>query len=450
MALMLISSTSAQSSVLYAPPLHQQHSHPGRQLQDSLLQKAESAVQHRFVQLSQQPQGSGPVELGILKVLLALALVLIAVGLSVYLSLGLHKSLAIAAGRCIVQLTALGYILVPIFEYNQWWLVLLYALFMLAVAAAEAISRPAVAFDGMLSQVLAALGSSSALVIMYSMLLVIRPHPVWDAQYLIPTFGMLLGNAISCISIGLSTALEELTVGKDRVELLLALGASRLEATRSLLQHSVATALTPVLNQMAVIGLVSIPGMMTGQILGGSSPAQAARYQMVIMFMITGTASMGTVATVLGAVLTAVDRQHRLRSERLIPRANRQKGVAHWVQAQVIKGFVKANTVVRRVLVRLRLARGTGGGRGGRSSGWMVSSPIARRMFGGTQSRRPSRLSVHDDQDGGQLHDVIIGSDDEMESVLSGPMSDQGDMSHDRESTGLLENRRQASLGSRP
>lgn len=58
---------------------------------------------------------------------------------------------------------------------------------------------------------------------------------------------------------------------------------------------------------------------------------------MVIMFMITGTASMGTVATVLGAVLTAVDRQHRLRSERLIPRANRQKGVAHWVQAQVIK-----------------------------------------------------------------------------------------------------------------
>ena len=67
--------------------------------------------------------------------------------------------------------------------------------------------------QGMLSQVLGALGSSSALVITYSMLLVIRPRPVWDAQYLIPTYGMLLGNAISCISIGLSTALEELTVG---------------------------------------------------------------------------------------------------------------------------------------------------------------------------------------------------------------------------------------------
>ena len=71
--------------------------------------------------------------------------------------------------------------------------------------------------------------------------------------------------------------------GKDRVELLLALGASRLEATRALLQHSVATALTPVLNQMAVIGLVSIPGMMTGQILGGSSPAQVSSPCLVMM-----------------------------------------------------------------------------------------------------------------------------------------------------------------------
>ena len=204
-------------------------------------------------------------------------------------------------------------------------------------------SRPC-PVQGMLTHVLCTLGAASTGVMAYSLLLIIRPAPLWNAQYLIPTYGMVLGNAISAVSLGLSTALEELTTGgwgrllgraqlvqhqgheqtrarpvcgghvyqqphsghrspmacrggppwrvsrvwaplpwrapraragKDRLELMLGLGASRMEAAKPLIQRTLATALQPVLNQMSTIGLVSIPGMMTGQILGGTSPAQA-------------------------------------------------------------------------------------------------------------------------------------------------------------------------------
>ncbi|KAK9814854.1 hypothetical protein WJX73_000242 [Symbiochloris irregularis] len=266
--------------------------------------------------------------------------------------------MAIAAARCMIQLSILGYVLVPIMAH--WWSCLLYAAFMIAVAGAETISRPPYAFNGMLVQTLIALGSSGSLVMVYSMLIIIQPSPLWNGQYLIPTFGMLLGNAISCMSIGLSTTLEELTTGKDRVELLLSLGATRLEATRSLVQHSMTTALTPVLNQMSVIGLVSIPGMMTGQILGGSPPDVAARYQMVL------------------------------------------------------KGVTRTAAAARRLVVRLRLAK-------------------------------ESHSSFGEDLEIDHLRDLMVASDDDRESVLSGGYLEAGDGA--RDGPHLAHDSRRSSVG---
>eukprot|EP00198_Chlamydomonas_reinhardtii_P006473 XP_001695809.1 predicted protein [Chlamydomonas reinhardtii] len=161
----------------------------------------------------------------------------------------------------VVQLSILGYMLVPIFNYDRWWLVLLYGCFMLMIASLEA---------GMLGHTVLAMASSSGCLLGYLELVVLAVRPVWEAQ--------LLGNATSSISVGLATLLEDLSANRAVIEHLLALGANRYEATDA------AVSMTPLLNQMSVMGVVSIPGMMTGQILAGGDPAQAARYQMVIMF----------------------------------------------------------------------------------------------------------------------------------------------------------------------
>ncbi|KAK9862423.1 hypothetical protein WJX84_010314 [Apatococcus fuscideae] len=226
---------------------------------------------------------SNPAFLGFGSVALASALIVVNALVSVVLHLDLAGQLLVAALRCVLQLLALGYILGPIFAYNTWWLVLSYSFIMLLVGNYEACARPAYSYTGMFLQTLTCLGSSAGVFLVYAMLIIIQIHPWYQPQYFIPVLGMLLGNAISGISVGLSTVLEELSSGRERVELLLAMGASRMEATTEIVQRAARVALTPILNQMSVVGLVSIPGMMTGQILSGSDPSQAARYQMIVM-----------------------------------------------------------------------------------------------------------------------------------------------------------------------
>jgi len=201
----------------------------------------------------------GPVDISPLRLLLAtLPLPLVAL-ISLHLGLGLHAKLAVAVVRCAAQLSVLGFILVPIFVANTWWITFLYTLFMLLVAAAEAVSRPALAYNGMLFEVLLSMGIASAASISFGMAAVVRVHPWYDAQYLIPMLGMLMGNSCSSVAVGLTAALEDLSGGKEKVEALLAMGASRFEATREVVQRAVRLALTPLLNSMNVVGIVSIP-----------------------------------------------------------------------------------------------------------------------------------------------------------------------------------------------
>ena len=128
--------------------------------------------------------------------------------------------------------------------------------------------------QGMLTHVLVSMGSSSALVLLYAVLLVLRPQPWYRAQQLLPVLAMLLSNAISAISRGLASALEELTDGRERVEMLLAIGASRMEATHAVVQRALAAALSPLLQQMSVVGLVSLPSFMSGQLIAGGAAPQ--------------------------------------------------------------------------------------------------------------------------------------------------------------------------------
>lgn len=355
---------------------------------------------------------AGPVAISLLGLFLG-ALVIGVNGLiSVWLHLGLHGKLAVATVRCFAQLSILGYILVPIFTANRWWVTLLYSLFMLSVAAIEAVSRPALTYDGMLLHVLASLGLACSLIITYGLALVVQITPFYDPQYFIPMLGMLLGNACSGVAVGLSTILDELSAGRDKVEMLLAMGATRREASREVVQKAARMALTPLLNTMNVVGIVSIPGMMTGQILGGSNPATAARYQIIIMFLIGTATGLSSVATIFLATHSLLDRKHRLRSERLQPRESSAKGAVAWLGVQASQAWrstraraAQLGTRVKLVFSGRREGRGRRPGSGGGVSGGGAGSAAATgyQSLAGSGRGRGMQEGAGDDAEGGSV-----------------------------------------------
>lgn len=124
-------------------------------------------------------------------------------------------------------------------------------------------------------------------------------NPFWIPETFIPTMGMLLGNMMSGMAVALSTCLSSVSTRKEHIETYLAFGASRWEAGRSIAVEAVRLAMLPTINQMSVIGLISIPGMMTGQILGGAPVMSAVRYQQIIMFLISASTALGVLTAVI-------------------------------------------------------------------------------------------------------------------------------------------------------
>ncbi|HEY7598908.1 MAG TPA: iron export ABC transporter permease subunit FetB [Candidatus Limnocylindrales bacterium] len=252
---------------------------------------------------------------------LALASLLLLVNglISVAFGLRLEKGLAIAAVRMVVQLGAVGFVLAFVFaQTSPWWTVLIAAV-MVAVAGFELMQRQERRFAdwwayGLGHLTLLLVGGLATL---YAVGLVIGPEPWYAPRYIIPILGMVLGNTLTAVSL----ALQVLTEGAEReraaIEARIALGASRFEALSAVLRQAMRTAMTPLLNTMAVAGIVTLPGMMTGQILAGADPAEAARYQIMIMFVLGGAAGLGALIAGLGGVLLLTDKRHRLRLDRL-------------------------------------------------------------------------------------------------------------------------------------
>jgi len=260
---------------------------------------------------------AGYIRLGYGEVALAAALILINGALSLALGLGLERRLLVASARTVVQLLLIGYLLKFIFGLRHPLWVLLLGLVMAALAGQAAVGRVSGRFRGIhLGSTLSVL-VSSFVVTGLAVAFIVRPRPWYEPQYVIPLLGMVLGNTLNGISLGLDRFLEGLVRRRDQVEGLLALGATRWEACRDVMRDAVRTGMVPTLNAMAVVGLVSLPGMMTGQILAGADPADAVRYQIVIMFMIAAATALGTLGAVAYAYRSLLDGYHRLRLDRL-------------------------------------------------------------------------------------------------------------------------------------
>ena len=146
---------------------------------------------------------------------------------------------------------------------------------------------------------------------------IIRVDPWFDPQYAIPLLGMVLGNTLSGISLSLDRFVESLVQRRAAVETVLALGGTRWEAAHEHISDALRVGMIPTINSMLIMGIVSLPGMMTGQILAGADPADAVRYQIVIMFMIASAAALGAYGVVLFAYHRLFDPHHRLRLDRV-------------------------------------------------------------------------------------------------------------------------------------
>ena len=220
-------------------------------------------------------------------------LVVTAGAVSLALRLSLERSLALAATRTIVQLLAVGAVLSWVFRLDDPRLLGLVMLLMIGAASFAAVGRASRTFKGALGGAFVTLVLTGSLTTFTVTGLIIGVDPWYRAQYVIPLLGMVLGNALTGISLCLDSFLESLDDGADEIEAALALGAHRWEAARGAFAKAVRRGMIPILNSMMVVGIVSLPGMMTGQILQGGDPSEAVKYQIVVMFMIAAATSLG-------------------------------------------------------------------------------------------------------------------------------------------------------------
>ncbi len=245
---------------------------------------------------------------------LSCGLILLCGLLSVALHLKLEGALFIGALRTIVQLFLIGYVLKWVFALDSAPLVFGVMAIMIAIAAQAATSRATRRFAGMLQCSFVALIISSLLTTFLVTAVIIQVHPWHHAQYAIPLLGMILGNALTGVSLCLDTLLETFAEKRHEIENELALGATSWEAAREPLAQAVRRGMIPQINAMNVIGLVSLPGMMTGQILAGANPIEAVKYQIVVMFMVAASSMIGCVLIALLVYKKLFTTRHQLAS----------------------------------------------------------------------------------------------------------------------------------------
>lgn len=221
-------------------------------------------------------------------------LILLVVGLSFYEKLHLEKDYLIGVVRTVVQLFLVGYILDVLFALNRWPLVLCALAIMISAACQAGVGRLKWKQRRLFGGMALALVLGTGVTLFVVTRVVLRIEPWYHPRYLIPLAGMIIGNAMNAATLGAERFRSELILRKNEVETLLSLGFDVRRASEGARKCAISAALLPMLNSMMVVGLVSLPGMMTGQILSGTSPLIAVRYQIVVMVMISSAVTISS------------------------------------------------------------------------------------------------------------------------------------------------------------
>lgn len=212
----------------------------------------------------------------------ALVMVAIAAGISEIMRMGVGRTLLWSACRALLQLCAMGFIMEYVIRSNNPWLVLLLVAFMLIAAVQITLSRAKGVPKGLAGTVFLSLVVTMLIMISLVTELIIRPQPWYAPQLVVPLTGMLLGNTVSALAVGLSRFYESMEERRDEVDMMLALGATAWESARPSVISSIRLGLLPTTASLASSGIVTIPGMMAGQVIAGGDPLNAAKYQFVV------------------------------------------------------------------------------------------------------------------------------------------------------------------------
>jgi putative ABC transport system permease protein len=226
------------------------------------------------------------IRLNLVDLVLAVGLMAIAIGLSAWERLGLEWTLAIATVRTILQLLVVGFILEIVFGLDNPWAVLAVLAVMLTIAAVTARNRIGKKYPMMLPLVWGSIFVSTALTLGYTNLLIVQPAKWYEPQYLIPLAGIILGTAINGAAIAGERFVSSINTSQLEIETHLSLGATPQQAIAQYRKDAIRAGLIPILNQMMVVGIVTLPGIITGQLLSGVNPLDAASYQILILFML--------------------------------------------------------------------------------------------------------------------------------------------------------------------
>lgn len=248
------------------------------------------------------------------------ALLVLAVGaVSMLMSLGVARAMLIAALRTAVQLLAVGLVLRWLFDSASPPWLLLVATVMLAVAGREVVVRQQRGFTGWwgYGAGVVSMFVSSFMVTFFALVVVIGYQPWYSPQYAIPLLGMLLGNTMNGIALGLDRLTQTAWQQSRVIEARLLLGQEWSEAVEDIRREAIRSGMIPTINAMSVAGLVSLPGMMTGQILSGTPPLEAVKYQILIMFLVAAGTGFGTMVAVWLGARRLFDERCRLRLDRL-------------------------------------------------------------------------------------------------------------------------------------
>lgn len=232
---------------------------------------------------------------------------------------GDYRSLLIAAIRTVIQLALIGLVLEALFASSAFYWVALLALVMLLVAGREVVARQGRRLQGWWAFGIGtgAMFVSSFTVTILALTVVIGPDPWYAPQYAIPLLGMMLGNTMTGVSLALDRLNESVWRQRAVIENRLMLGQTWQQALEGIRREAMRSGMMPSINAMAAAGIVSLPGMMTGQILAGSPPAVAVKYQILVMLIITVGTGFGAVMAVFWGGRRLFDERERLRLDRL-------------------------------------------------------------------------------------------------------------------------------------
>lgn len=224
--------------------------------------------------------------------LLALSCTLIFVFITMFVSfwkrLGLERSIAIGSIRAAVQLLAIGYVLQYVFQTEHVAFIILIIAVMTVVATWNA-SRRGAGLKGVFWRIALTIAVMEAFMMLFLIgLNLIEPTP----QYIIPLSGMTIGNAMIVAGLFTTSIKREVEASRGEIETLLSLGASSTQAMQGPMKRAVKFSMIPTIDSLKTVGLVQLPGMMTGMIIAGADPVEAVRYQLLILFSHTGSAAM--------------------------------------------------------------------------------------------------------------------------------------------------------------